>query len=153
MPVGRHSGWPFGKEVKRGDACFLMISCVMPNVWFTLTEQVRLTRTGIVVRLVDESGHAAAAAPDQALVRLLVRARQWWAQLAKGEISIDELARREGVTGSWMTRTVRLAFLSPELVDGILDGALKAGTGAGAFVRTAAIAPCWQQQRYLAGNW
>ena len=93
----------------------------------TLTMPVRLTRTGRSIRLVHRDGRAASDnPPDPTLLRLLVKARRWWAELAKGELDISTLARGEGVTASYMTRIVRLAFLSPDLVEAILAGKQRA---------------------------
>jgi site-specific DNA recombinase len=120
----------------------------------TLTTSVRLTRTGRVVQLVQDNGRAATCAPvDETLVRLVVRARCWWSILLQGEVTIDRLAEREGVTASWMTRVVRLAFLSPAVVEAILAGTAKAGVDAAMLTATVGISSDWSEQgtRYLAG--
>ena len=93
----------------------------------TLSEQVRLTRSGRAMRLVQEGGVVTGAAPDQSLVRLLVHARRWWAELRQGKIDITRLAERERVTATYLTRVVRLAFLSPEITEAILAGKQRAG--------------------------
>lgn len=36
--------------------------------------------------------------------------------------SIDDLARAEKITGSYVSRVLRLAYLSPTIVESILDG-------------------------------
>ncbi len=96
-----------------------------------LTSQVRLTRTGLAVRLIHNNGRAATAGTaDPALVNLLVLARRWWARLATGEIDIATLARTEGVNDSWVTRVVRLNFLAPQIVDAILEGTQPAALNA-----------------------
>ncbi|QYU70544.1 recombinase family protein [Leptolyngbya sp. 15MV] len=89
----------------------------------SLVAKVRLTRTGRAVRLVHTNGTAATAGtPDPGLIALLVLARKWWAQLATGEIDIATLSKREGVNDSWMSRVIRMNFLSPRIVDAILAG-------------------------------
>jgi DNA invertase Pin-like site-specific DNA recombinase len=88
-----------------------------------LTSQVRLTRTGLAVRLVHSDGRAATSGtPDPALVNLLVTSRRWWSHLATGETDIAMLARSERVNDSWVTRVVRLRFLAPQIVNAILTG-------------------------------
>lgn len=57
-----------------------------------------------------------------ALLLSRAKARQWWTMLAAGEADITALAEREGCIDSYITRTVRIAFLSPEVVDAILAG-------------------------------
>ncbi|MDB5696550.1 MAG: resolvase [Sphingomonas bacterium] len=81
----------------------------------------RLTRSGRVLRLV----HAGKPFEDQVsrlLVGRLVQAHGCWAQLRKGDIEIKALATREGATGSYLTRVLRMVFLSPGLVQAILAG-------------------------------
>ena len=115
----------------------------------TLTERMHLTRTGRVMRLVDASGQGASPAPDQSLTTMLVKARAWWALLAEGKINIKALACQEGVTASWMTRIVRLAFLSPAIVEAILDGKLHADANALALVQPGAVPERWHAQAAL----
>ncbi len=119
----------------------------------TLTEQVRLTRTGMVLRLVDEKGCAVnQSSPDETLLRMLGKAWGWWRELARGEVKIAELARREGVTPSWLSRVVRLAFLSPTLVEHILDGTGSAALLGSDLVRTGAVPLSWSEQGRLYGG-
>jgi hypothetical protein len=88
-----------------------------------LVSRVRLTRTGRAVRLVHSNGKAASAGtPDPGLIKLLLKAREWWSHIARGEIDISTLARQEGVNDSWMSRVIRLNFLAPAIVDAILAG-------------------------------
>jgi hypothetical protein len=79
----------------------------------------------VAVRLVHTSGAAAETLPSPSLIKLVIKARRWWAILRAGEIDITRLAAREGVTPSYMTRVVRLAFLSPAIVDAIVSGTAK----------------------------
>lgn len=119
----------------------------------TLVSPVRLTRTGKVVRLVQDNGRAATASDaDDRLIRQIVRARHWWSILLQGELTIKELSRSEGVTASWMTRVVRLAFLSPTLVEAIVEGDTKAKVDGITLISTGAIPADWREQamRYLA---
>ena len=79
-----------------------------------------------MLRLIDGSGAAVAAPPAMSLVRLVVQARRWWAELRAEPITIGMLAGREGVTSSWATRVLRLAFLAPALVEDIIAGKQRA---------------------------
>ena len=45
------------------------------------------------------------------MIKLLVKAHRWWAQLQRGDITIRELAEAEGVVKSYVTR-VRAAGVS-----------------------------------------
>jgi hypothetical protein len=60
---------------------------------------------------------------DNALVKPLARAFRWKRMLESGEFAtIAELAEREGIAPSYMTRVLRLTLLAPEIVEAILDG-------------------------------
>jgi hypothetical protein len=57
------------------------------------------------------------------LVKALARAFRWKRMLESGEFAtIAELARRERIAAPFLTRTMRLAQLAPDLVEAILDG-------------------------------
>lgn len=88
-----------------------------------LVSKVRLTRTGRAVRLVHSDGKAATAGkPDPGLVSLLVTARRWYERIVTGEIDIATLAREENISDSYVSRVFRMNFLSPRIVEAILDG-------------------------------
>ena len=60
---------------------------------------------------------------DNTLVKALARAFRWKRMLESGEFAtIAELAEREGIAPSYMTRVLRLTLLAPEIVEAILDG-------------------------------
>jgi site-specific DNA recombinase len=115
---------------------------------------VRLTRTGHVVRLVQCNGLPAVKAADPVVVRLLLKARRWWAELAKGEIRIAALSERENISPTYIARVVQLAFLSPDVVEAILAGTLRAEIGGVALLKTDAIPGDWKEQavRFLSGR-
>ncbi len=106
----------------------------------------RLTRSGRALRLVQDSGATAQATPDRSLIRVLVQARRWWGMLRSGEISTSELAAREGVTGSYVARVLRLAFLAPAVTEAILAGRQRAGVTVASLTAEGAIAADWQTQ-------
>ena len=86
-----------------------------------LQADVRLKRTGGVMRIVREDGRSSEVSrPKASLINLVAKAHSWWTELAEGERGITELARSEGVTASYVTRVVRLAFLSPSVTEAIL---------------------------------
>lgn len=60
---------------------------------------------------------------DNALVKALARAFRWSRLLESGEFTtIAELAEREGIASSYITRILRLTLLAPDIVEAILDG-------------------------------
>ena len=60
---------------------------------------------------------------DNTLVKALARAFRWKRMLDSGEFNtISELAEREGIAPSYMTRVLRLTLLAPDIVEAILEG-------------------------------
>jgi site-specific DNA recombinase len=60
---------------------------------------------------------------DPALVKAIARGRAWFEELAAGRVrSLQELALRDGITRRYIRRLVDLAFLSPQLVEAIIQG-------------------------------
>ena len=60
---------------------------------------------------------------DKTLVKALVRAFRWKRMLDTGEfVTIGELAEREGIAPSYLTRVLRLTLLAPDIIEAILDG-------------------------------
>jgi hypothetical protein len=60
---------------------------------------------------------------DSTLVKALARAFRWNNKLNSGEFAtITELAEREGIAFSYMTRVLRLTLLAPDIVEEILEG-------------------------------
>jgi hypothetical protein len=61
--------------------------------------------------------------PDSALIKALARAFRWKRMLESGAFAtIGDLAKREGIAPSYMTRVMRMTLLAPEIVQAILDG-------------------------------
>ena len=60
---------------------------------------------------------------DNTLVKALARAFRWKRMLESGEFAtISELAEREGIATSYMTRLLRLTQLEPCIIEAVLDG-------------------------------
>ena len=87
-----------------------------------LTIPARLKRTGIEMRMVVEDGSEPANV-DPVLVRLLLRAHAIRARLLEEpSLPLKEIAAEEGISSSYVTRLLRLAFLAPDIVTAILNG-------------------------------
>lgn len=119
----------------------------------TLRADMRLTRTGRAVRLVQGDGLAATGKPDPAVIALVLKARRWWDTLREGKLDVSTLAAREGVTSSWVTWVLRLAFLAPPVVEALLAGKLRAGVDGAVPLATGGVEASWrvQQRAMLAG--
>jgi site-specific DNA recombinase len=87
-----------------------------------LTVPARLKRTGIEIRMVVDDGSEPANV-DPVLVRLLLRAHAIRARLLEEpSLPLKEIAAEEGISSSYVTRLLRLAFLAPDIVTAILNG-------------------------------
>jgi hypothetical protein len=90
-----------------------------------LIEAVAFKRRRIETRLVlpGSAKRDRSSRCDPALVKAIARGRAWFEELATGRArSLQELARRDGITRRYIRRLVGLAFLSPELVEAVLQG-------------------------------
>jgi site-specific DNA recombinase len=84
----------------------------------------RVTTNGVGLKLVVGNSASQNRSPNPELVKVIARAHDWWQRLLSGEAdSIRELAAAEGVSRAYMGRVLRLAFLAPDIVEAILDGA------------------------------
>ena len=60
---------------------------------------------------------------DNSMIKVIARAHRWQRMLLDGtHSSIDDLSRAEKITASYVSRVLRLAYLSPTIVEAILDG-------------------------------
>jgi site-specific DNA recombinase len=110
-----------------------------------LTVSARLTRSGLAMRLVH-GGMTTPAETHRSLARLIVQARGWWKELRGGVLNVSELAAREGLAPSYLTRVLRLAFLAPQVTDAVLDGKLREGASVARLLAVDAIDPLWTKQ-------
>lgn len=83
---------------------------------------------------------------DSTLVKALARAFRWKRMLESGEFTtVAELAEREGIAPSYMTRVLRLTLLAPDIVEAILDGKQGAGVTLAHMLDPPLLH--WEQQR------
>ena len=83
----------------------------------------RLMKRGGREEMQLPDGAANPRQPDNTLVKSRARAFRWKRMLESGEFAtIAELAEREGITASYMTRVLRLTLLTPDIVETILYG-------------------------------
>ena len=89
----------------------------------TIHVPFRIVKRGGRKEMQLPEGAPAQRRPDDALVKALARAFRWKRMLESGDFTtITELAEREGIAPSYITRVVRLTLLAPEIVEAILDG-------------------------------
>jgi hypothetical protein len=89
----------------------------------TLHVPFRIVKRGGKKEMHLPEGGTPQARADNTLVKALARAFRWKRMLESGEFAtIAELAQREGIAPSYMTRVMRLTLLAPDIVEAILDG-------------------------------
>ena len=94
----------------------------IPDV-VTIQVPFRVVKRGGRKEMQLPDGGTLSRKPDSTLVKALARAFRWKRMLDSGEFAtIAELAEREGIAPSYMTRVLRLTLLAPDIVEGILDG-------------------------------
>ena len=60
---------------------------------------------------------------DNSMVKLIVRGFRWQRMLYEGKFtSIEDLSAAEKINPSYVSRVLRLSYLSPTIVEAILDG-------------------------------
>jgi hypothetical protein len=83
----------------------------------------RLVKRGGRKEMQMPDGASSQRKMDNTLVKALARAFRWKRMLESGEFTtIAELADREGIAPSYMTRVLRLTLLAPDIVEAIPDG-------------------------------
>jgi hypothetical protein len=112
----------------------------------TLHLPFRIVRRGGRKEMQLPEGAAHSRRIDNTLVKALARAFRWKRMLETGEFAtIAELAKREGIAAPYLTRTMRLTQLAPDLVESILDGSHPSGLQLEALRSSLPMA--WSEQR------
>ena len=112
----------------------------------TIHVPFRIVKRGGRKEMQRPSGTQARGRPDDTLIKALARAFRWKRMLETGEFAnIAELAKREGIAAPYLTRTMRLTQLAPDLVESILDGSQPSGLKLEALRSTLPMA--WSEQR------
>ena len=108
-----------------------------------------LLRCGKQVRLViDETGDQPDPDPHPGLVGEILRARRWFDALSSGEVpTIATLARVEGVSASYISLKISLAFLAPDIVETIIDGMQPMSLTPERLKKACPLPASWEEQR------
>ncbi len=113
-----------------------------------------IRRRGVEMRLILESGERGASDTrvDPALVKSIVRARQWFEQVASGQAqSFAEIARAEGIGRRYVANLIPLAFLAPDIVASILSGTQPLELTTQELTKRTDLPLDWAEQRALLG--
>ena len=89
----------------------------------TLHVPFRIVKRGGRKEMQLPEGTAQTQKPDNSLIKAMARAFRWKRLLESGEFTtVAELAEREGIGSSYVTRVLRLTMIAPDIVETILDG-------------------------------
>jgi hypothetical protein len=116
-----------------------------------LSVPARLRRIGKEAKLIIAGPGGVDATPDPNLIRLLLKAHEFQRKLLGATADIATLARQEGMTGSYFTRLLRLAWLAPDITHAIIEGRQPTSLTASRLVQTAALPLDWPTQRVALG--
>jgi hypothetical protein len=118
----------------------------------TITVRVPMTfrRRGSHKLIVLPDAHSSVPQPrrgvDSALVKALARAFRWRRMLESGSVAtLTEIAAKEKINASYVSRVLRLTLLAPDIVEAILDGRQTTQITLPALMRPFPIE--WEQQR------
>jgi hypothetical protein len=113
---------------------------------------VHLKRAGLGTKMIVPGSNSALAKPDGGMIKLLVKAhRLHQKMLASKRSGIGAIAQDEGLTGSYFTRLLRLAWLAPDITQAILEGRHPPALTAIKLLRGEALPPDWDAQRSALG--
>jgi site-specific DNA recombinase len=143
-------------EVLRQNPTVLPPAAVYPETEprLTLTVAAELKRAGMGMKLIIEPSDVSGrkARPDISLVKLILKAHAFNNQLVNGaETSLSAIARHEGLTGSYVTRLLRLSYLSPDITRAILDGRHPPDLTAAKLIRLSRLPLSWEEQKRILG--
>jgi len=115
-----------------------------------LTVATCLNRIGQGTRMAITGANA--SNPNAGMVRLLAQAHQVHRRLIQGtHASIAEFAAHEQMTGSYITRLLRLVWLAPDITQAILTGRHPPALSAIKLMQCGPLPADWAQQRRMLG--
>lgn len=100
--------------------------------------------------ILGQTSDAKPAKADPSLLKAIARAHTWLDDLKAGQ-SYKAIAARDGIDQRYVARTIRLAFLAPDIMEAILKGREPAGLNADLLLRLPGLPIDWQGQRQLLG--
>ncbi len=115
----------------------------------TLSVPARFQRVGKETRMIINGigPNETEAKPDPSLIKLIVKAHRLHEKLMTENLGIGDIAESEGVHHSYVSRLIRLAFLSPEITEAILDGRQPLGLTATKLMQVSRLPLEWRAQR------
>jgi hypothetical protein len=116
----------------------------------SLSIRAPLKRVGLGMKMVVAG--ARSGEPDPSLLKLFLKAYELQGKLLQGDgASIAEFARRDGMSDSYITRHLRLAFVAPDIVKAILSGQHPPTLTAAKLIKDTRLPLEWVAQRSALG--
>ena len=111
---------------------------------------VNFRRRGVETKLVLEGSGGAASNPDPALIKAVVRAHRWFDDLTSGRAcTFAKIAEQEGLGHRYVRNLLPLAFLSPEIIEVILNGTQPVNLTTERLTKRVDLPLAWSDQRAL----
>jgi DNA invertase Pin-like site-specific DNA recombinase len=131
-------------------ASLMVLEMVSKTVNVVRDIPVQMKRRGVEMRLIV--GGAIQAKVDQTLLNTIVRAHKWFNDLVSGRVrNMAEIASKEGVDKSYVSRAMALAFLAPDITESIIAGRQPSYLSAEKLIRRIHLPLNWAQQHQLLG--
>jgi site-specific DNA recombinase len=94
-----------------------------PDAKVIVDVPMEIQRRGVEMKLVIAAGNNDGRMVDPTLLKAIARGRAWFDEIVTGIApSISEIAQRESVTMRYVSQHIDFAFLSPTIVETILEG-------------------------------
>ena len=113
-----------------------------------ITHPIHLKRCGQGKRLILGQGTNKRA--DPSLVKAITRAHCWFDELKAGA-SFKDIAKQTSVDQRHIARTIRLAFLAPDITEAILTGNAPQDLNTEDLLRLKTLPVDWEVQRRILG--
>ncbi len=119
----------------------------------TLSVPARFQRVGKETRMIINGigPNENQAKPDPSLIKLIVKAHRLHEKLMTENLGIGDIAASQGVHHSYVSRLIRLAFLSPEITEANLYGRQPLGLTAAKLMQVSRLPLDWRAQRQALG--
>jgi hypothetical protein len=115
---------------------------------FTVEIPILLKQRGVETRLIIEGETEAPHNRDAALIKTIARAVSWFDDLATGRVKdFSDLGRKEKLTRSVVGRICSLAFLSPELIEDVMNGRQALNVRTRNLLREVSLPESWAKQQ------
>jgi DNA invertase Pin-like site-specific DNA recombinase len=136
--------WP---ELKPNESC-------PSHATVLLTVSSTLRRAGLGKRLIIDGnqGVSRRANRDPALIALVSKAHHVHALVMRSKIStLKDVAATAGISASYLTRVIRLAYLAPDITRAILEGTQPPTLTATVLIKLSRLPLDWGEQRRVLG--